>query len=185
VDKTIYVLDGTVLHVTGDGAIASMDGDSTNRLLTVVDASVHVTGVNMSYGAATVGGATAAVRSNVTFDGCTFFRNAASGHGGAIYASDNSVVSFIGHNRFSENAAAMDGGAVFTFGSMCTGENTTFFNNTAGDDGGAVMVTGHSSLSWSGEAVYHGNRAVGSAGALAVQSSSSASWYGETTFDHN
>ncbi|CAN0381606.1 unnamed protein product, partial [Scytosiphon promiscuus] len=106
-----------------------------------VNASVSVTGVNMSYGAGTVGGAIAAVRSSLTFTDTHFFGNTATGHGGAVYVSDSSVVSFVGQNDFSDNTAVMDGGAVFILDSLCTAENITFFNNMAGDDGGAVMVT--------------------------------------------
>ena len=215
VDQTFHVFDGTVLNVMGDSSIASMDGGHTTQLLTAVNASVNVTGVNMSYGAGIVGGAIAAVRSSLTFRNTRFFGNAAAGRGGAIYACDSSAVSFIGQNWFSENTAAMDGGAMFVSDSLCAGENVTFFNNTAGDDGGAVMVTEHSSLFWSGEAIYNGNRAggaggaislqrgssvvgstssatiflsnsaEGTAGALALESGSSASWYGETIFDNN
>ena len=41
-DKTIYIFDETVLNVTGVGSVASMDGNSTSRVLTVVNASVHL-----------------------------------------------------------------------------------------------------------------------------------------------
>lgn len=213
VDKTIFVFNGTVLNVTGTGLAASMDGNSSTRLFTVVDASVHVTGVNMSYGAGVVGGAIAAARARLDFARTSFLGNAATGHGGAVYASDRSVVSFTAGTLFSGNTAARDGGAVYVFGSSCDGQDVTFFNNTAGDDGGAMMVTNSSSSSWTGNAVYYGNRAGGdggaistyfgsyldwntaatfrhnraweSAGALALQSSSSASWVGEVTFDNN
>ena len=53
VDKTIYVYDGTILNITGVGALANMDGNSTNQVLVVVNASVHLTGVNISHGAGT------------------------------------------------------------------------------------------------------------------------------------
>ena len=165
VDKTIYVFDGTVLNVTGAGPTASMDGHSTTRLISVVNAWVHLIGVNMTHGIGTVGGAIAAARSNLSFDGSTFFGNVATDHGGAVYASDSSVVSFVGHNIFSGNIAAMGGGAVFVLDSFCTGENMTFFNNTAGHDGGAIVATEHSSLSWSGMTVYYKNRAGGAGGA--------------------
>ena len=215
VDQTIYVFDGTVLNVTGGGPTASMDGHSTTRLISVVNAWVHLIGVNMTHGIGTVGGAIAAARSNLSFDGSTFFGNVATDHGGAVYASDSSVVSFVGHNIFSGNIAAMGGGAVFVLDSVCTGENMTFFNNTAGHDGGTIVATEHSSLSWSGKTVYLKNRAGGAggaisahygssvfwsagsattfqsniaggtAGALAVHSRSTASWYGDIMFDNN
>lgn len=46
VDQPIYVLDGTVLTVAGAGSDAVIDGNSATRLFTVVNASLHVSGVN-------------------------------------------------------------------------------------------------------------------------------------------
>eukprot|EP00904_Undaria_pinnatifida_P003224 jgi/Undpi1/12902/HiC_scaffold_7.g02568.m1 len=187
VDKTIYVVDGTVLNITGaPGKISSMVGSSTSRLLTVVNASVRVTGISLSYGVATVGGAIAAVRSNLTLDGTTFVGNTATGHGGAIYAADSSSISFVGNvNVFYGNTAGIDGGAVFLSESSCSGGNTTFLNNTAGDDGGAVMVAERSTLSWDGSAIYRGNRAGGAGGAMCSRQGSMAFWNTVATFASN
>ena len=48
VDKTIWVVDGTVFNVTGAGSSAEMDGNSTTRLFTVVDASLYVSNMIVS-----------------------------------------------------------------------------------------------------------------------------------------
>lgn len=213
VDTTIFVFDGTVINVTGAGIISSMDGNSTTRLVSAVNATVHLTGINMTNGVGVAGGAVAAARSNLTFDTTYFSGNAATGHGGAIYASDGCMVSFVGQNTFSENAAIIDGGALFLSDSTCSGEDVTLLNNTAGSNGGAVLVTEHAILFWSGSAIFHGNNAggaggavfsehgsttfwstvalfefnfaEGSGGALALDDDSSASWLGDTTFYRN
>lgn len=185
VDETIFVFNGTVLNVTGTGPTAIMDGNSSTRLFTVVNASVHVTAVNLSHGAAVVGGAIAAARARLRLDRTSFLGNAAAGDGGAIYASDGSVVSFTGETLFSGNTAASDGGAVYCIGSSCGGEDVTFFNNTAGDDGGAMMVTNHSSSFWTGNAVYTGNRAGGAGGAISTEYESVLDWSTAATFQHN
>ncbi|CAN0497389.1 unnamed protein product, partial [Scytosiphon promiscuus] len=129
-------------------------------------ASVHLTGVNISDGTGIVGGAIAAMGSNLTLDTTGFFGNAATVYGGAIYATSSSVVSFVGHNILSNNLAEVDGGAMFVSDSVCSGENLSLFNNTSGGDGGALMITERSNLSWSGEGVFRENRAGGAGGAI-------------------
>ena len=184
-DKTIYIFDETVLNVTGVGSVASMDGNSTRRVLTVVNASVHLTGVNVSYGAGIVGGAIAAARSSLTLDRSAFFGNAATIHGGAIYATESSVVSFIGYATFSGNTAGNNGGAEFVSDSSCSGGNMTFSRNTAGDNGGAVMATDNADLVWSGNNIYFGNHAEVLGGAMCTQRGSASAWITAATFQSN
>ncbi|CAM9120094.1 unnamed protein product [Laminaria digitata] len=92
VDGPIYVTNETTLTLTGVGSDARIDGNASTRLFTVVNAALHVNGVNLSHGASTAGGAIAATASSLTFDQTNFFGNRAAGNGGAIYVADGSSV---------------------------------------------------------------------------------------------
>lgn len=185
VDTTIFVFGGTVLNVTGAGIISSMNGNFTTRLVSAVNATVHLTGVNMTNGVGVVGGAVVAARSNLTFDSTYFSGNDATGHGGAMYASDGCMVSFVGRNVFTGNAATIDGGALFLSDSTCSGEDIYFLNNSAGSNGGAVLVTEHAILFWSGIITFHGNRAGGAGGAVSLEHGSTTFWSTVALFQFN
>ncbi|CAN0384079.1 unnamed protein product, partial [Laminaria digitata] len=116
VDGPIYVTNETTLTVTGVGSDARIDGNASTRLFTVVNAALHVSDVNISYGASTVGGAIAAAASSLTFDQTNFFGNRAAANGGAIYVTDGSSVSCAG-GTFDNNGAGSEGGAMYVTGS--------------------------------------------------------------------
>ena len=190
VDDPIYVLGGTVLTVTGVGSEAVIDGNSTTRLFTVVNASLHVSGVNITSGSGIVGGAVAAEGSTLTLNGTSFVGNSATGNGGAVYASGGSSVSFAGGETFAENVAANDGGACFATGGSVvsfTGE-VRFLRNSCGRYGGALAVES-SVVVTTGNAVFSGNVAAGIhgyGGAVNAFSWSSVVWGGEATiFEDN
>lgn len=150
VDEPIYVADGTVLTVNGsasNGASseAVIDGNSATRLFTVVDATLHISGVNISSGVGIVGGAMAAAGSALTLDRTSFVGNSATEAGGAVYVSGGSRVAFVGDDMFADNRA--------------------------GSHGGALYATGDSVVSWTGEVQFLNNSCTGLGGALAVESS--------------
>eukprot|EP00752_Nemacystus_decipiens_P008479 g7576.t1 len=189
VDEPIYVVDGTVLALTGAGLEAVMDGNSTTRLFTVVDAALHVSGVNMSSGAGSVGGAVAATGSILTLNGTNFAGNSASGEGGAVYVSGGSSVSFVGGEIFADNTATSYGygGAISAFsGSAMTfsGETTLFQDNFAGHSGGAIALSWSSEMTWSGSGHFVSNNASEHGGALIV-GNSTLSWDGNAEFVGN
>ncbi len=207
VDETIYVADGTLLTISGaDGA--GIDGNATTRLFTVVNASLHLSDVNLTSGASVAGGAIAAAGSDLTFNRTNFVGNrAVTGHGGAVIVSGASTVSCAGGGTFADNSAEMRGGAMYVGdGSTvwCGGswvsnkadiggalyvedssrvsweDETVFAFNTASTGGGALFVTG-ASISWSGTTDFFSNTADGFGGALIIIRST-VSWSGTTTF---
>ncbi|CAM9429038.1 unnamed protein product [Ectocarpus fasciculatus] len=186
VDETIYVADGTVLTITGAaGSNAALDGSSATRLFTVVNAALHVSGVNISHGASISGGAIAAGRSTLTFNQTNFIGNVASGNGGAVFVSDGSLVSCADGTTFTENEAGIDGGAMYVTGGSTVSCGGWWFSNTAGIRGGAMRVQHESSASWSEGAVFAGNTAGAFGGALSLVNSSSVSWDASTDFYYN
>ena len=210
-DGPIYVTNGTILTITGVGSDALIDGNASTRLFTVVDASLHVSGVTISYGVSTAGGAIAAAGSSLMFHQTNFIGNTAAGRGGAIYVLDGSIVSCDGA-KFIYNTAGSDGGAMYVTGSSVVSCGGSWFENVAGDSGGALVVDDNSSVSWSDGAVFAFNAAklggavyavLGSSvswnapalffansgwfvgGAVYIARGSSISWTSATTFDSN
>lgn len=182
VDEPIYLVDGTVLAVTGVGSIASIDGGGITRLFTVVHAELRTTGMNISSGFSIVGGAIAATGSVMTFNRTNFFGNKASGHGGAVYVSNGSSVS-CAEGAFADNVAENDGGAMFVTGSSTVSCGGSWRSNTAADEGGALMVEDRSSVSWGEETLFVYNTAGRYGGALYV--SESIFWRAPTDFVSN
>ncbi|CAM9774589.1 unnamed protein product [Ectocarpus sp. 6 AP-2014] len=186
VNETIFVADGTVLTITGAaGSNAALDGNSATRLFTVVNAALHVSGINISHGASISGGAIAAGGSTLTFNQTKFIGNVASGNGGAVFVSDGSLVSCADGTTFTENEAGIDGGAMYVTGGSAVSCGGWWFSNTAAIRGGAMRVQHESSASWSEGAVFAGNTAGAFGGALSVVNSSSVSWDASTDFYNN
>lgn len=186
VEEPILVANGTVLTVTGDGASAVIDGNSATRLFTVIDAALHVTGVNISSGASLVGGGIAAARSTLTLNNTNFIGNVAiAGSGGGVYASGGSDVSCAGGGIFEDNRASDDGGALFANGGSTlswTG-GFQFVNNSCDHWGGALAVES-SSLAATGNTAFVANNAAGESGyggAISASLGSSVVWSGSMT----
>lgn len=214
VENVISVGGGTMLNITGIGERPTMDGKASTRLFTVVNASLHVSNVDIVHGASIVGGAIATAGSVVTlnrtafvgntvryrggalfvssgssvsFAGETVFSsNSANNSGGALVVADASSISFAGQTTFSRNSADDDGGGVYASDSSVFWRgDTTFVSNAAGSSGGAVMATDTSTVAWSGATTFEGNRAREVGGALGVFLASSVSWTAETSFSQN
>lgn len=66
ISKTIYVVGGTNLNVTGAGSGEGMGGGFDTRLFTVINASLHVTDLSLRFSSTTVGGAVATSASQLT-----------------------------------------------------------------------------------------------------------------------
>ena len=106
-----------------------------------------------------VGGCITALSSNLTFTGnTTFLENmntvtlSYGGGGGAIYASDNSVLSFNGVNTFISNSASQSGGAIYiSVNSLLSFSGTSnFINNSAHYRGGAISTNVNTTLIFNG-----------------------------------
>ena len=186
VDEAIYVADGTALTISGAaGSMATIDGNSSTRLFTVVNAALHLDGLNVSYGASTVGGAIAATGSTLSFNRTNFVGNSASVDGGAVYASDASSVFCTHGTTFVENTAGVVGGAMLVSRGSLASCGGTWLRNSAGARGGALRLVHESRASWSEESVFDSNAAGLQGGALSVVNSSSVSWDAPTGFYYN
>lgn len=184
VDEPIFLVNGTVLAITGVGSSAAIDGGGSTRLFTVVDAELHMVGMNVSSGTSVTGGAIAATGSVLTFNRTSFLGNRASGHGGAVYVSNRSNVS-CAEGTFVDNGAGKDGGAMFVTGSSTVSCGGSWRSNAAADSGGALKVEGLSKASWGEEALFAYNTAGRYGGALAALDSESISWSAPTDFVSN
>ncbi|CAN0045690.1 unnamed protein product, partial [Scytosiphon promiscuus] len=185
VDESIYVADRTVLKVFGAESGAVINGNASTRLFTIVNASLHLSNLNVSSGASTAGGAIAAAGSSLILNRTYFIENKADSHGGAVYVSDGSSVSCVGGGTFLGNEAGFDGGAMFVTGESVASCGGLWANNRAARNGGGVFASDGSSLSWDASTEFSSNIAGVSGGAVAVYSNSLASWSGVTTYADN
>ena len=186
VDKTILVVDGTVVNVTGADSSAVMDGNGSVRVLTVVNAALHLNSVGVSFGASVVGGAIALAGSRLTLNATNFVGNRATGSGGAVYVFGNSSVSCAGVS-FEDNMAGIHGGAIFVMSRSTVSHSgkSIFTDNTAGNSGGAIGVHNGSRVLWTEEAVFTNNAAERYGGAVSAVHNSSVSWSAGVDFDSN
>ena len=143
-----------------------------------------------------VGGGVYALSSNLTFLGnTTFLSNSNSyagvaGNGGAICASQNTVVSFNGTNNFINNSAVF-GGAIYTSQNTVVNFHgiNNFINNSASyGDGGAIYTSDNTILSFTGRTNFTNNSAVkvfDGGGAIYAETGVSISFDGTTNFIDN
>lgn len=188
VDRTISVVEGTVLNITGVGTSATMDASGSVLPLAVVNASLHMSDLHVSNGKGVLGGAVfASSSSTLTFNRTGFVGNAVTGNGGALFLTDDSRAFFSGGTELSYNTADVFGGAVYaTNRSGVTWEHDTIFSgNTAGVAGGALAVLGGGSGSWTGNTSLYNNTAVGTGGGVYVGYNGRCSWTGTTSFSAN
>lgn len=190
VDKTINVVDGTFLNITGVGnsSTAMMDGGLQVRLIMVINASLYLSDLGLSAGSSVVGGAIAASASNVTAIRTSFIGNRANGIGGAIYATWNSVIFFNGNaTTFVNNSANAYGGAIYGSSSSIVrfnGIETIAQGNAAGRKGGTIAID-HSQL-WLADKAFFTNSTSGNlGGAIDVTNGSIASSTGSLFFLNN
>ena len=162
-DETISIFNGTSLNVTSADEDSAIVGDGKSRLFAVVNASLHLCNITLSNGSTTYGGAIAASRSRVTFEGVAFIGNVATSSGGAMFLSRQTYASF--------------GGEI---------ANTTFTGNAAtSGNGGALYVEGGSYVNWTGNSIFSENSCLGGGGAVFLAGASDSLWTGETTFTRN
>ncbi|CAN0102707.1 unnamed protein product, partial [Sphacelaria rigidula] len=132
----------------------------------------------------------------VTLAGATTFMNNSAAYGGAISVGDDSVVSWGDSNNdeitiltFANNSASLYGGAVYISDNSTaswTGA-TAFIGNYADDEGGAVCLTGRSSLYSSPSITAAGGGGTGQDGLTSFVSNSAferggalVAWYNST-----
>ena len=133
-------------------------------------------------------GAIAAFSSNLTFTGNTTFleNNTTSPYGGgAIYASENALLSFNGINNFINNLAYYSGGTIYASGDALLSFNgiSNFINNKAVGDsagGGAIYASDnhYAVLSFNGNNNFINNSAGAGAGAIFTNTNSTLTFNG-------
>ena len=132
--------------------------DSPTTALVVNNSSITLAGNNFThnraYGIFGVGSAIVAHSSNLTFTGTTIFRknvdNSKGSTGGAIFASNNTVLSFNGTSNFINNFVMGFGGAIFiSHNTSLSFSGTTNFINNLAIYGGAIS-TDNSVLNFNG-----------------------------------
>ena len=100
----------------------------------------------------------------LTFNGTNnFVNNSAKRNGGAIYAKTNISLTFIGTNNFSNNLAGVNGGAIYTLDNVVLVFIGTndFIGNSADNNGGAIYTTGNTVLTFIGTNNFIGNHVNG------------------------
>ena len=116
----------------------------------------------------------------LTLTDCSFNNNVASSSGGAIFNLGTMTVAGC---TFYDNIATYYGGAIANLGSLTVNGNSTFnFNQTLTYDGGAIMNLG--SLS-STKTTYVDNSAAADGGAIASEGSSATLTLNSCAFDRN
>jgi len=100
--------------------------------------------------------------SSPTIINCTFNRNSATSHGGAIYCANSSPT--VTNCEFTANTASYYGGAIYCESSNPTITDCTFSRNTADWDGGAILC--FASGPTISDCTFTDNNAKGSGGAI-------------------
>ena len=112
-----------------------------------------------------------------------FITNSAVIHGGAVYTED-SVLSFQGHNIFSGNSANYYAGGVYSESSTLKFSGSTSFNSNSGQFGGGIYGLG-ASLHFSGNGSFTANTATRGGGQYLVNSFNFLSQHASVTMDAN
>jgi CSLREA domain-containing protein len=188
IDRVIETTPGTgpltlvgITITNGNAAGGGRGGGilyASNAALTLVNSTIsnNVATNNAACGAGIYNGSSATVTiSNSTFDGnsCT----GASGDGGGLWKGTGGALNISG-STFSGNSVNGEGkgGGMRLLAGTATITNSTFANNTAGNDGGAIQVNGATISidfsTFSGNAANDPNDPGG--GAIQVESGSAA-----------
>jgi len=124
-------------NFTGNTALNGCGGAVYTRDYANVDIDITTLLSNQAY----AGGAVFAgsVGASVSWDANTIFTNQANTDGGGIYAAHCSLQST--DSTFYANNAS-NGGGLRVFESVVSFQNTNFSDNTAANDGGALLISG-------------------------------------------
>lgn len=177
-DAPIVIGSGTFLSITAeeeeeeqeDQQAAEAQGGLGTRLFVVsAGGGLSLTGLKLSGGKATYGGTGGAIQSyngSVTLEDCVFDGNeAGEAHGGAVSAEGGGRVTIIG-GAFWNNAAGDNGGAVSVIEADLVIRGGTRFEGNVAVQGGALYTQEASSCSLQG-AMFASNNATDQGGAWA------------------
>lgn len=142
-DAPISIGSGTFLSITGEDALAEVQGGSQIRLFNVSPSGgLELKHLKLSGGSAHSGGAIHATSATVSLDGCVLDGNdATAGDGGAVWAQGGELTVVGG--EFSDNSASSRGGAVLAVDAkVVIQEGTLFEENRATLEGGGLFCGG-------------------------------------------
>ena len=152
----IVINNNGALTITGNGAnVLTIDGGAgTNRIFSISNAFVTITGVTLTGGNGTgaafsgAGGAIYAENSTLVLDGVNVTLNTGTGdptvnNSGGIYFNGGGNHRII-NSTFSGNTTAGSCGGILTQVGV-TIINSTFSGNTAAEDGGGICLNGGTS----------------------------------------
>ena len=171
--------------------------DNIGTALVVNNTSISLARNNFTHnrviGILGVGSAIAAHSSNLTFTGTTIFREnidtLIDSKGGAIFASDNTVLSFNGTSNFINNSVLGIGGAIFISHNttLSFSGTTNFINNSAFTYAGAIYISDNSALNFNGSSNFVNNLVYsgGDGGAISVIHNSVLNFNGINNFINN
>ena len=159
--------------------------DGSSKATWTADSQFNSNSAHVSGGALYV-----AVYSSSNWTAASQFRsNSAIHSGGALYVTGFSSAVWDGESqfKFQNDNNVLSEGSTHESGSYSTSweVNTTFFENAAAGDGGALYLGSSSSALWTGASCFDSNSAYSAGGALFVTGSSSASWTEAVTFSEN
>eukprot|EP00903_Cladosiphon_okamuranus_P012166 g11413.t1 len=144
-DAPISIGSGTFLSITGEDALAEVQGGSQIRLFNISPSGgLELKHLKLSGGSAPSGGAIHATSATVSLEGCVLDGNdATAGDGGAVWAQGGELT--IVGGEFSDNTALNSGrgGAVFVVDAkVVIQEGTLFEENRATLEGGGLYCGG-------------------------------------------
>ena len=116
----------------------------------------------------------------------SFINNSAERYGGAIYASDNTVLIFTRTTKFSSNSAKYGGGAIYA--EMTTSlafTGTSEFRDNSAFNGGAISVMNNIVLTFNGTNNFTNNSAEFSGGAIRTSYNVVLNFSGSNNFISN
>ena len=179
--------------------------DNLGTALVVTNTNVSLVGNNFTHnrlcGTISAGGAIIVLSSNLRFTGnTTFLDNSAKNSesctqvyivrviigGGAIYASNNTVLSFNGTSNFISNSAGDSGGAIrISHNTVLNFSGTSsFINNSVKESGGAIYASDNTVLNFSGTSNFINNSA-DNGGAIYTETNCALIFNGTVYFINN
>ena len=141
---------GAVFHMY-DGEISdNYAGSWGGAVLLSYYGSVIIEGGTFKNNQGSFGGAIAALDGTVEISNATFDGNESS-YGGALlsYNAVGDTNFIISNSTFKNNSASADGGAICAWGTSVTSDNDKIYNNTAKNGGGVKIYTGTADFSTS------------------------------------
>ena len=131
----------TAIYITKSTFIYNSANSSNCGAISAQDINVNITESDFYYNRANGDGGVVCVRSaNIDVSKSTFVHNYATGNGGVFLLEESNT--YINSALFKNNKAGQDGGTLATYVYPSTYEiiQSTFTDNHAEDDGGAVFI---------------------------------------------